>query len=233
MDAVPGLEPRKISLGLKAVGLVFPGARKTIGQIHPYTDWWNVQNQGALKADGPRLIGIGDSILVGIGASHPSKSLLGQLGASLSERDGQRWRIINLAIAGARVDDALDRQLPIAQKLGPADYIVCCIGTNDIVWTPAGHSLMDGLRSLSDALPARTVFGPVAGASRRARLANRTLRQSSRRNGQLFAPIWDLDDPSTIRQRLATDRFHPNDFGYSLMAKVMLDTLNRAQGDSP
>lgn len=226
MDGVPELEPRKLSLGLRAVGLVFPGARKTIDQIHPYTEWWDVQNQGALKAEGPLLVGIGDSILVGIGASHPSKSLIGRVGAALSERDGRPWRIINLAIAGARVDDAVERQLPIAINVGPADHIVCCIGTNDIVWTPAVHSLMEGLRSLSDSLPEQTVFAPVAGASRRARRANRTIRQSARKNNQLFAPIWDVDDPSLIRERLATDRFHPNDFGYSLMSKVMVNTLN-------
>ncbi|MBT8240759.1 MAG: SGNH/GDSL hydrolase family protein [Acidimicrobiia bacterium] len=226
MDAVPELEPRKISLGLRAVGLVFPGARQTIDQIHPYTEWWDVQNQGALKADGPLLIGIGDSILVGIGASHPSKSLIGQVGSALSERDGKRWRIINLAIAGARVDDGVDRQLPIAMELGPADHIVCCIGTNDIVWTPAVHSLLNGLRSLSEALPPQTILAPVAGVSRRARLANRTIRKSARANGQLFAPIWDIDDTSMIRDRLASDRFHPNDYGYSLMAKVVVDTLD-------
>jgi lysophospholipase L1-like esterase len=211
---------------------VYPGARKTIDQIHPYTEWWDVQNQGALKADGPLLIGIGDSILVGIGASHPSKSLIGRVGAALSERDRRRWRIINLAIAGARVDDAVDRQVPIAMELGPADQIVCCIGTNDIVWTPAVHSLLNGLRSVSEALPPHTVFAPVAGASRRARLANRTIRKSTRDNSQLFAPIWDIDEPSMIRDRLATDRFHPNDLGYSLMARVMVDTLNGVKTDS-
>ncbi len=232
MDEVPELVPRKISLGLKGLGAVFPGARQTTDQIQPYTEWWSVQNQAALKADGPLLISIGDSICIGIGASHPSKSLVGQVADTLSERDGQRWRIINLAIAGARVEDALDRQVPIAAKLAPADQIICCIGSNDIVWTPAVHSLRAGLRSISDSLPPNTVFGPVAGASRRARLANRALRQRAKNNGQLFASIWDADHPSKIRERLATDRFHPNDLGYSLMAGVMTDTLNGAPIDN-
>ncbi len=233
MDEVPGLVPRKISLGLKGIGVVFPGARQTTGQIHPYTEWWSVQNQAALKADGPLLISIGDSICIGIGASHPSKSLVGQVADALSKRDGRRWRIINLAIAGARVDDALDRQVPIAAELAPADQLICCIGSNDIVWTPAVHSLRAGLKSVSDSLPPHTVFGPVAGASRRARLANRALRQRAKQNGQLFASIWDVDHPSRLRERLATDRFHPNDLGYSLMAKVMVDALNGVQNGKP
>jgi hypothetical protein len=85
--------------------------------------------------------------------------------------------------------------------------------------------LRAGLRAVSDSLPPHTVFGPVAGASRRARLANRALRQRAKHNRQLFASIWDVDHPSKIRERLAADRFHPNDLGYSLMAGVMTDTL--------
>ena len=228
VDELPHLVPRKISLGLKAIGAVFPGARQTTAQIHPYTEWWSVQNQAAVKADGPLLVGIGDSILVGIGASHPSRSLLGRVGDALSQRDGQQWRVVNFAIAGARVDDALERQLPLIEQVGPVDQFFCCIGTNDIVWTPALQSLREGLRSISDALPPRTVFGPVAGASQRARLANRTLREQARANDQLVAPIWNSDHHSKLRDRIASDRFHPNDLGYSLMADVVMATLSSA-----
>ncbi|NNE96816.1 MAG: SGNH/GDSL hydrolase family protein [Acidimicrobiales bacterium] len=231
MDELPHLVPRKISLGLKAIGVVFPGARRTTAQIHPYTEWWSVQNQAAVRGDGPLLVGIGDSILVGIGASHPSISLLGLVGEALSQRDGRRWRVINLAIPGARVDDALERQLPLVEQVGTVDQFFCCIGTNDIVWTPALQSLRAGLRSVSDALPPGTVFGPVAGASQRARLANRALREQARINGQLVAPIWNSEHPSKLRDRIASDRFHPNDLGYSVMADVVMNTLSGAPTD--
>ncbi len=224
VDAVPELVPRKISLGLKAIGAVFGGAKATTDQIHPYTQWWSVQNQAELKNDGPLLVSIGDSICIGVGASHPSKSLAGQVADRLSVRDGTRWRTINLAIAGARVEDALDRQLRIFHDLPAADLVLACVGSNDILWTPARTSLRADLRELSDGLPATTVFGPVAGASTRARSANRALRAAARRNAQRVAEIWEVEGPR-MRDRLAEDRFHPNDLGYQLMAGCVLETI--------
>ncbi|NNF53341.1 MAG: SGNH/GDSL hydrolase family protein [Acidimicrobiales bacterium] len=223
MQSVPPLVPRRKNIALRSLGRVFPGARYTTGQIDPYTNWWSTQNQGAVKRRGPMLIAIGDSISIGIGASHPSKSLIGKVGQALSERDGEEWRIVNLAIAGARIDDGLNRQLPIALELMPSDLVICCIGTNDIVWTPAVASVRAGLRELSDALPPNTIFGPVAGASGRARLSNRALRSAAQENGQVVADIWSFDGPA--RERMAPDRFHPNDLGYELMAKTVLDAL--------
>ncbi len=224
MDSVPPLVPRKLTIGLRGLSAVFSGIRNTKDQIVPYTEWWSVQNQGAVNEEGPLLVVIGDSISIGIGASHPSKSLPGLVAEALSERDGTPWRIVNLAIAGARLSDAIDRQLPIATELFPCDLVMCCIGSNDILWTPALASLRDGLRSLSDSLPTNTIWGPAAGASRRARLANAALRQQAARNGQQVAEIWNVDGPR-IRDRLASDRFHPNDLGYSLMASSVLELI--------
>ncbi len=224
VESVPPLNPRKLTLGLRALGAVFPGIRATKDQIIPYTEWWSVQNQGAVKGDGPLIVAIGDSISIGIGASHPSNSWVGQVARSLSERDGEKWRIVNLSIAGARIDDALERQLPLALELSPADLVMCCIGTNDIVWTPALASIRTGLRDLSETLPKNTIFGPVAGASPRARLSNRALRQAAQRHGQQVAEIWSTGGPR-IRERMASDRFHPNDLGYELMASAVTDLL--------
>lgn len=226
VQSVPPLVPRRKNIALRSLGRVFPGARHTTDQIGPYTNWWSTQNQGAVNRRGPMLIAIGDSISIGIGASHPSKSFVGNVGRALSDRDGEEWRIVNLAIAGARIDDGLNRQLPIALDLMPSDLVICCIGTNDIVWTPAVASVRAGLRELAAALPATTVFGPVAGASGRARLSNRALRSAAQENGQLVADIWSTEGPK-LRERMAPDRFHPNDLGYQLMANAVLDVLNR------
>lgn len=225
MRSVPPLVPRRTSLGLKALSVVFPGIRHTTGQIEPYTHWWSVQNQGALRREGPLLVAIGDSISIGIGASHPSRSYVGRVAESLSARDDAKWRVINLAIAGARVADALDRQLPIAAGVRDADLYLCCIGTNDVVWSAALASLRSGLRDLSHALPANTIFGPVAGTSSRARLANRALRSAVASNGQRMAELWSVEGPRTT-DRLASDRFHPNDLGYALMASSVTELLD-------
>ena len=224
VDAVPELVPRKISLGLKAIGAVFGGAKTTTDQIEPYTRWWSVQNQAELRSGGPLLVAIGDSICIGVGASHPSKSLAGQVAGQLSERDGVRWRIINLSIAGARIEDAIGRQLPIFEDLPQPDLVLACIGSNDILWTPAHDSLRADLRRLSGVLPPSTVFGPVAGASNRARSANRALRGAARANGQRVADIWSIEGPR-LRDRMAADRFHPNDLGYQLMANSVMGAI--------
>ncbi len=225
VKSVPTLVPRKKRGLLKAAGALFPGAKTTTNQIVPYTEWWSTQNQGAVKGDGRLLVAIGDSLCIGIGASHPSKSLVGQIAELLTIREGTPWRVVNLAIAGARMDDGLERQLPITLSLLPADLVLCCIGSNDIVWTPAVASVRNGLRKISAALPETTVFGPVAGASGRARLSNRALRQAAAENDQVVADIWNVDGPK-LSERTAPDRFHPNDLGYELMAREVVDTWN-------
>ncbi len=206
-----------------------PGIRRVSAQIEPYTRYWSDRNQvAASDADGPLLVAIGDSTAIGIGASAPSRSYIGLLGDALGHRDGRRWRIINLAQSGARVTDGLERQLPALAKLGEhgiePDVVVCCLGSNDVVWSADTVGVRRRLQRLIADLPAASTVGLAAGVSPRARLVNRAVRQATIEAGHLLVDPWREPGPGPM-ERLAEDRFHPNDLGYVLMARPFARSL--------
>lgn len=190
-------------------------------QIEPYTDWWTEQNGEALARDGPLWIAIGDSTCVGIGASEPALGWVGRIAERLREVDPS-WRVVNLGMSGARLEDAFEQQIPVLDALtadGQAPSLVTsCVGTNDVLWSRADAvALRESLRSLTERLPPKSVVASLAGGSSRVVLANRALRQSTKARGQILVDPWREPGPG-VRERIAADRFHPNDVGHELMA---------------
>jgi lysophospholipase L1-like esterase len=220
---VPRLQPRPLSPTVRLAGRVAPGIRAVIDQIDPYTLWWDERNQAEARGEGPLLVAIGDSTALGIGASAPERSYIGVLHHRLQEHQQRRWRVVNLALSGARVQDALRRQIPVLDRV-EADLVLCCVGTNDLVWGSDTTRLRDRLRAMAAALPDGAVVGSLAGASTRAQLANRALRNAARERGLALVDPWGEPGPSG-RNRLASDRFHPNDLGYRLMADAFARQL--------
>ena len=222
MVAIPPLKPKRPGLGVRAAGLVLPGVRRVVAQVEPYTRHWDEQNRAAVTGTGPLLVAIGDSTAIGIGASAPSRGYIGLLTSALAHRDGRPWRVINLSQSGARAADGLERQLPIlldlmARGVEPTT-VVCCIGTNDVVWSSDTAGIRDRLRRLIGRLPADSAVGLVAGTSPRARTVNRAVRQAATEAGCGLVDPWREPGPDPAA-RLATDRFHPNDLGYVLMTR--------------
>lgn len=228
MPPIPPLHPKQPGIGLRAAGLVVPGIRLVTAQIAPYTRYWNEQNQRAVTEDGPLLVAIGDSTAIGIGASDPSHSYVGLLGRALSERDGRRWRIVNLAQSGARAADGLERQLPalvdLVRRGVVPSAVVCCLGSNDVVWSLDTVGVRRRLERLIGGLPDDSTVGLVAGVSPRARLVNRAVRRTSIDAGHRLVDPWREPGPGP-RERLAEDRFHPNDVGHVLMARPFARSL--------
>ncbi|MEL7209635.1 MAG: SGNH/GDSL hydrolase family protein [Actinomycetota bacterium] len=220
------------------MGLALPGLRRVTDQIAPYTEWWDQQNQDVVGRPGPLLVALGDSTTVGIGASAPERGYVGCIEDRLRRHDGRPWRTINLALSGARIQDALDRQLPIVEGLIDhglrPDAVVCCIGTNDVVWERGDDGRMRRrLQELTSRLPPASIIGVTPGRSSRARLANRTIRQGSSANGLLAIDPWNEPGPAPLG-RLASDRFHPNDVGYELMSRAFARAMGlRADGEVP
>lgn len=229
---MPALHPKPPGTALRTLGLVVPGIRRVSAQIKPYTKWWSDQNQTALHHDGPLLAVIGDSTAIGIGASSPEHGYIGRLRDSLTERDGERWRVINLAQSGARAADGLERQLPIVDQLmarpKKPDLTLCVIGTNDVVWSSDTTALRDRLRTLIAGLPSESLVGLVAGASPRARVANRAVKNAASDAGLMVIDPWREPGPPPP-QRLAEDRFHPSDLGHALMARPFARHLKAPQ----
>ncbi|MCP3909981.1 MAG: hypothetical protein GY713_03405 [Actinomycetia bacterium] len=57
----------------------------------------------------------------------------------LRAETGEPWRAINLGETGAKVGDAVERQLPLVEQitevLGPPSLATASIGTNDVMFT--------------------------------------------------------------------------------------------------
>ncbi len=223
MVAVPSLVVNKPGLGVRALGLVSPGVRRVSAQIRPYTEWWNEQNHDAAGGDGPLWVVVGDSTAIGIGASAPDLGYVGLILAALRSRD-PGWRVVNLAMSGARVADGLTRQLPILTGLPDPDLVTMCLGSNDVFWERS-TSLRDDLQQMVSRLPEHAIVANVAGVSERARLANRALRSATAEHGLRSINPWN--EPGIDRAlRLAEDRFHPNDLGYAYMSQAFARTLD-------
>lgn len=225
---IPHLQPTKPGLLLRVAGMVAPGVREVTSQIEPYTDWWNEQNRVAVDHDGPVMVIIGDSTAIGIGASAPDKGYVGRLLQLVSQRDGEPWAAVNLAQSGARVEDGIERQLPIALDLerngrSPA-LIICCIGTNDVVWSRDTMQIRHRLSRLMKDLPRPAMCCLVAGGSPRARIVNRGIRHRGRELDHHVVNPWAEPGPPAS-SRLAADRFHPNDLGYALMTNALARRL--------
>ncbi len=229
LDHLPPLKAKPPGLFVRVAGRFLDGVAEVADQIGPYTAWWNDRNQAALDGDGPLAVIIGDSTALGIGASHPANGYVGRLIAALNATEGEPdrpWRVINLAQSGAKLDDGLKRQIPTASSLPPPDLAVCCLGTNDLVWgidtngqRNKAKRLIEGVVALGAPVD-RTLACAVAGGSSRARLVNRTIRSTAADTGIVAINPWNEPGPGPS-QRLAADRFHPNDLGYSLMAKAL------------
>ena len=239
LDHVPQLVAKPPGAAVQLGAMLSGSIRAVTSQIGPYTNWWNNQNQEALGRSGPLLLVVGDSTALGIGASHPANGYIGWLMAALNRESGhdEPWRVINLAQSGAKFDDGVRRQVPIARQLPAPDVAICCLGTNDLVWGLNTTLLRRKARTLvadvGDLLPqgagCETVVCPVAGRSGRARLVNRAIRAAAEDVGVSFVNPWNEPGPGPST-RLASDRFHPSDSGYALMAKPIGRRLNVEAG---
>ena len=228
-SAVPRLVPRPVGRPVRLLGIVLPGMRRVTAQIGPYTAWWDEQNQQAVNTEGPLLVTVGDSTAIGIGASAPEFSYAGRLADRLRASDGKPWRLVNLGLSGARLQDALDRQLPIVEDLAP-DAVVCCVGTNDVVWERGDGNLRRRLQELTARLPSRSVISTTPGSGSRSRMANRAIRQGASANDLVVVDPWNEPGPAPLK-RVSADRFHPNDVGYRLMATAFARAMGRTVGN--
>ncbi len=234
LTEIPTLEAKKPGIGIRSIGLALDGVRSVLNQIEPYTEWWNVGNQQALGQSGPLLVVIGDSTAIGIGASSPERGYVSNVVRGLSERDGEQWRVINLAQSGARVSDGVTRQLPIVQQLferGPnPDLIISCIGANDLVWGREVFKLRTEIQLLVANLVPPAIVCELGGESPRTRMANRAIRNAAVEQQLDLVQPWSEPGPE-YRQRLSSDRFHPNDLGYALMSQPFLRQLGCEAAD--
>ncbi len=209
--------------------LALPGVRSVQQQVAPFADAWRRRNAEVLapssEVGGPLWVALGDSMTLGIGASAPDQGWVGQLATGMTG-----WRVLNLAINGGRVRDVLDRQLPVLEGLAePPELITLLIGSNDLMSPRLRKSLSGDLATLLARLPVGTVVGNQPGGYRAALRVNRMIDDAVTEQGLVLA---ELRDPRTRnwRNKLAADRFHPNDRGYRGIAEVFGEAIERVIG---
>jgi lysophospholipase L1-like esterase len=208
---------------MSALSAVLPGVGAVREQTEPYAAAWRRANDAALAAGGPLWVAIGDSMSQGIGASAPERGLVGQVADHLAAA-GRPHRVVNLSVTGARVQDAIDHQLPALRDLvamGQSPSLVTVvIGSNDVVVPRLRAGLTERFVVLLDTLPAGAVVANLPNPHREARRVRALLRDRER-EGRLVVADMHRHGPRSWRGKLAADRFHPNDAGYAAMARVV------------
>jgi lysophospholipase L1-like esterase len=210
---------------LQLAGWFWPGLRKVQRQIGPYAEAWMSANASELRANGPLWVVLGDSMAQGVGASSYDKGWVGQLRTMLAA-EGHEYRVVNLSLSGARIEDVLDIELPALWRLGVRpDLVTVLIGANNMS-NRFRHRLVPDMTALLSQLPAHTVIGDITGDSVESQKARELLAaEAAKRQFRIADTRYAFRPPS--RPKVSEDLFHPNDAGYAEIAKVFLDAIKR------
>ncbi len=92
--------------------------------------WWAQSRQPAV-AGSFRVIILGDSSALGVGAGWPTESLAGRTVEELSKITGRPVQAINLATGGARTAEATRQASAI--ELAAADLVLVSVGSADVL----------------------------------------------------------------------------------------------------
>ncbi|TDD71416.1 SGNH/GDSL hydrolase family protein [Actinomadura rubrisoli] len=195
---------------------------------------------GAGPADGSdaafRLIVLGESTAVGVGATAHAEALPGFLAEALRER---LRRSVAWSVAGengATVRKVIAGLPPPGGAVPGPDLVVVAVGINDLIrrrplkrWTAdvtalitALHRRYDGATVLVAGMPPVHRFPAIPRPLRlvlgaRAQAMDRLMREAARAGGALHAP---MDEAMARDRRLfASDGFHPSPAGYRAWAE--------------
>jgi lysophospholipase L1-like esterase len=211
---------------LRALGSVLPGVAAVQRQVEPYAAAWREANLAALRGSNRRWVALGDSMTQGIGASEPSQGWVGQIVRRLPEPVD----VINLSQSGGRVEDLIELQLPAWRALPPApqgEIVTVLIGSNDVM-SPRHRSLLpEAFAELLELLPTGTILSAIPSPAAAAERANELVRAADR-SGDIRGVFPAGFDLGVWRGRLAADRFHPNDAGYTIIADLFIDAVRAA-----
>jgi lysophospholipase L1-like esterase len=202
-----------------------PGVRKVQAQIGPYARAWEEANAATLGTPGPLWVVLGDSMSQGIGASRYDCGWVSQLEVLL-EQAGSLYRVFNLSVYGARVDDVLTRQLPTLRALDvEPDLVTVLIGSNDIVSRKHRRDLLGNYRELLRRLPPGSVVASPFGNFGLGKQINALVAEEAADRGLKVLHHRDDESLASWKGKLAEDHFHPNDLGYSGLAEAFFKTI--------
>ena len=195
-----------------------------------------------------QIVGLGDSLTEGVGDPRPGRAgFSGELDgwvthvAESIRASGRSVEVRNYAVAGARLDDVIELQLPRALAEA-ADVMSCFVGINDL-WDPNidlakfGDRFSGLFRTMSShasivlTASIHDVFAPLPV---RTPLRQKLMRNIAAMNEVVYdaASTFDLvlvdlaARPETFNSAVrALDRLHPNRYGHQLIAADVLNEL--------
>lgn len=176
-------------------------------------------------------VAIGDSAAQGVGVRDLDASYVGLLAARLHRHTGRTVRIVNLSRYGARLDDALARQLPQLAQLAP-DLVTVAIGANDMVAYDADR-FADEFGRLLAALPPHAIVADLpcfhfGDRELDAVRASRAIADLVRARGLAFAPLHRVTEKRRgwgSWPEFAWDQFHPSAIGYRVWESAFAGAL--------
>jgi lysophospholipase L1-like esterase len=231
----PNLSGRPAGPFVSLASRFMSGVREVQAEIEPYAAAWRASNARALadpEDQRPLWAVLGDSLSQGIGASAFDRGWVGEVQRGLAAQ-GHDFRVLNLSMSGARVQDLIDRQVPALSRLAVTgvwpSLATVLIGSNDLVRKKYRLGLAGRFHRLLDLLPAGTVVANLPNPRQVAQEVNELILTAVRERGLVLADL-RAGRPSSWRGKLAADHFHPNDLGYAGMAAAFTLAIAEKSG---
>lgn len=220
---VPPGPPGRWLTPTRVAGWVHPGIRRVSATIVHRQREWAEHNAVQASGEGPVWVALGDSTVVGIGASRLEHTAAAIVHRRLRDHTGTAWRLHNLGRYGAKVEAVVHEQLPRLHEWGRPELVTVAVGSNDIVWSWGLDGFRHAMTRLLDTVPAGSVVGTMPpGWWGKGLKANDWLRAAAAERGVLVAEVGVLPQ---LRRMVAADGFHPNDRGYRFIAEGVLQAL--------
>lgn len=239
-ESLPYVLPRPpVGRATSAMAKVAPGVREITNTIEGFGAAWDEHNRTVLASKAPLWVALGDSTALGIGAVRHDAGYVGQLaaenwpgahpGCSGESASATDLAVVNLGVSGARIADVLTHQIPILRSaLDRVHLVTCSVGSNDLIRSPNAVAIGIRMRRLFDALgePETVIVStlPVGSVSIAGRMVNHAIMRDASRRSLLVARVHSTYGPP-FRNKLAADRFHPNEVGYADWAQAFRDAL--------
>ncbi len=190
-------------------------------------------------------VALGDSTAEGMGASVPERAYTSIIFSSLKSRY-RNAKYHNFARSGSILKDVIKTQLPKALE-SKASLITISIGANDIIRRTKVEEFEKGLfyllKTLQQKTEATVVISTVPDLSFTPSIPTLLKKYSQYKAGKLNKVIMSagratntitidlFEDSGAILQAfpeaIASDGFHPSDFGYAIWANTILVTLRK------
>jgi len=189
-----------------------------------------------------RIAWMGDSTAAGVGASSAEHALPRLVAKGL----GRPVELRSFAISGARVDDVLEKQLPLLLAIPTEDFpefVVIDVGANDVTHLTNVNGFRSSYLGILDKIPesASVIVLGVPDLGSVTRLAQ-PLRfvagvrggtydavvEAMRDQGADYVNIADFTGPkfrADPDQYLAGDNYHASDAGYQLWADTVIPVI--------